>query len=103
MENTLKRKEKWIKFILHTLGIIPGVKSFSHQLDLAEVYEIGLHAYDQKDFTHAGEWMRTTLEMLGNETNVAGVEKHKVLDYLAFSEFKVIIIIMIMISKITYF
>lgn len=81
--------------ITHTpfLGIIPGVKSFSHQLDVAEVYEIGLYAYEQKDYTHACEWMRTTLEMLGNETKVNDVEKHKVLDYLAFSEFKVIWII----------
>lgn len=76
----------------HTLGIIPGVKSFSHQLDVSEVYEIGLYAYDQKDFTHAGEWMRTALEMLGNETDVDDVEKDKVLDYLAFAEFKVIIL-----------
>ena len=75
-------------------GIIPGVKSFSHQLDLSEIFEIGLHAYDEKDYSHAREWLRTALDEFGaNDKQLDGywgpLKKSKVIDYLAFSEFKV--------------
>ena len=74
------------------VGIIPGVTwIYSQQLDMQEIYELGYHAYNMKDFFHARDWMRTALQVMGNKTMISGVEKSSVLDYLAFSEFKVIV------------
>lgn len=68
-------------------GIIPGVHNImSQELELSEIYELGLHAYEMKDFAHAREWMRTALDTMVEDEG--RVKKNKVLDYLAFSEFK---------------
>jgi len=72
------------------IGIIPGVHGLlSHQLKLSEIYEIGLRAYELKDYGHAREWMETALHTIGERKSEDDIDKDKILDYLAFSEFKV--------------
>ena len=72
------------------VGVIPGVQGLlSHQLELSEIYEIGLHAYELKDYAHAVEWMKTALNTIGENNTKNGIKKDQILDYLAFSEFKV--------------
>ncbi|XP_066914934.1 prolyl 4-hydroxylase subunit alpha-1-like [Clytia hemisphaerica] len=69
-------------------GIIPGVKSLSHHLEIREIYEIGLHAYDNQNYQYASEWMRTAYEEFGLNATIDGIKRNKVLDYLAYSEYK---------------
>lgn len=76
--------------ILCTIGIIPGVVQSSPQaLDPNEIFELGRHAYNLNDWTHSRDWMRTALAEIRGDSSVSADQTATVLDYLAYSEFKV--------------
>ena len=51
-------------------------------LSSQECFEIGFHAYSQKDFYHSSLWMNSAWARRGDETMGNG---HQILDYLAYS------------------
>lgn len=63
---------------------------FSQALNVRQIYELGRFAYDSSDWTHATDWIRTALNMIGDKKEEMSIDRSTLLDYLAFSEYKVL-------------
>ena len=59
-----------------------------HAISAADCFELGRVAYQGEDFYHTHLWMEEALLLQGQEVNKT-VLKPEILDYLAYSVYKV--------------
>eukprot|EP00794_Sanderia_malayensis_P012289 gene12289-13554_t len=67
-------------------GVVPGIEK-STTLSMADIFELGRHAYERKDWFHTKGWMHACLKRLGRDLSKDGVTKFDVLDHLAIAEY----------------
>nr|AQZ26744.1 prolyl 4-hydroxylase subunit alpha-1 [Aurelia sp. 1 GW-2014] len=67
-------------------GIVPGARK-SAALSINDMYELGRHAYDIKDWFHTRGWMEACLKKMGANASKDGITRFDVLDHLAFAEY----------------
>ena len=75
-------------------GVIDGVPNSKHSLRVEDIFDLGKHAFDKKDFPLAVQWLTAARDVSNqkqnqkqNQTQEGGDDKQKgdVLDYLAFA------------------
>ena len=69
-------------------GIVPGARK-SAALSINDMFELGRHAYDIKDWFHTRGWMEACLKKMGADVSKDGITRFDVLDHLAFAEYQV--------------
>ena len=69
-------------------GIVPGARK-SAALSINDMFELGRHAYDIKDWFHTRGWMEACLKKMGADASKDGITRFDVLDHLAFTEYHV--------------
>ena len=69
-------------------GIVPGIGK-STGLSTSDMFELGRHAYELKDWFHTKGWMEACLKKMGAADSQDGVQRFDVLDYLSYAEYKV--------------
>jgi len=68
-------------------GIVPGITK-STGLSTSDMYELGRHAYELKDWFHTKGWMEACLKKMGAADSEDSVSRFDVLDHLSFAEYK---------------
>ena len=69
-------------------GVLPGIRR-SASLSINDMFELGRHAYELKDWFHTKGWMEACLKKMGNVNVKDGIRRFDVLDHIAFSEYNV--------------
>lgn len=69
-------------------GIVPGVRK-STGLSVSDMFELGKHAFDLKDWFHTKGWMEACLKKMGALESEDGIRRFDILDHLAFAEYNV--------------
>ncbi|XP_065062903.1 prolyl 4-hydroxylase subunit alpha-1-like [Rhopilema esculentum] len=67
-------------------GVLPGIRR-SASLSINDMFELGRHAYELKDWFHTKGWMEACLKKMGNMNIKDGIRRFDVLDHIAFSEY----------------
>ncbi|KAK3090445.1 hypothetical protein FSP39_011937 [Pinctada imbricata] len=77
---------------LNTDDLARGIvgKSQSSSMTAIDCFELGKISYEEEDYIHTSQWMEKALSLLNEEKNHT-VQKKDLLDYLAFSVFKYVL------------
>ncbi len=69
-------------------GVLPGIGKAT-TLSLSDIFELGKHAYELKDWFHTQGWMNACLKKMAGALSMDGVTRFDVLDHLAIAEYNV--------------
>lgn len=72
-------------------GIVPGTGKATG-LSTSDMFELGQHAYELRDWFHTKGWMEACLKKMGPLESKDGIRRFDVLDYLGYAEYSVSII-----------
>lgn len=67
-------------------GIVPGTGKATG-LSTSDMFELGQHAYELRDWFHTKGWMEACLKKMGPLESKDGIRRFDVLDYLGYAEY----------------